>query len=184
MVLSHDPHIITNDEINLINNLTFDEIQNLNMGKKQVISFDKGLNIIKSKNKNFKLHIDLKSNNILNDVVNKLEYYNLDDNTMVQSWFSSTFKDLNNTNIKTGLVSYYPSKLHVKEAYNNNIDAVIPHYTSPNLKHYVKHANNYGIQCGCWSINDSKTDVINTLETKSDFVITNRPIYAFNYLHK
>lgn len=178
-VLNHDPHIINGADIMLIRNNTLKEIQ----AKTDRLSLREALDILSEKNK-FTVYLDLKSMNIASKVVKIVKEYNMLDSVVVIAWLVSEFNSINDLNVKTGLISYYPSMNLVERAKENNINAIIPHYTSQKLNHIMKFAHQNNIECGYWTISDSKEDIIKGLSINPDFMITNQPNYAHEYLNK
>jgi glycerophosphoryl diester phosphodiesterase len=180
LILSHDPYIITDNDLFIFENSELDEIQQ--NSSEQIVLFEDALDLI-SNEENFDIHVDLKSPEKITDIVSKIEDYNLSNRVMLQSWNTSNFEPISHKNIKKALVSYYPSTTLIEKASKHNIDAVIPHYTSQNLSHYAKYSNKKGIECGYWAINDTKMDVLLGIDTSPNFIITNRPKEAVSYLN-
>jgi len=175
-VLNHDPHIINGRNIVLIRNNTLEEIQE----KTDRLSLRDALNILSEKD-NFTVYLDLKSTNISSEVVEIVKEYNMLDSVVVIAWLASEFDTIQDKNVKTGLISYYPSTNLVERAKENNINVIIPHYTSQKLKHIIKYAHENNIECGYWAISDSREDIIKGLSINPDFIITNRPNDAYDY---
>lgn len=177
-VLSHDPYVFQGNKFLFIESSNLSELQEVD---DRLILLKDALDFLKPKS-NFDIHIDLKSSGISKEVLKIVKSYNLVNSVIFQKWFVSDFVEIKNENIRKALVSYYPSTNMVDKAKNNNIDAIIPHYTSGNLNYFIKYANRHDIECGYWAINDTKEDVLNGINLNPNFMITNRPHYAYeNY---
>ncbi len=177
-VLNHDPHIITREGFMLIRNNTLEDIKN----KKDRLSLEEALHILSNVD-NFTVYLDLKSTNIASNVVEIVKKYNMLDSVVIIAWLESEFDSIKDIDVNTGLISYYPSTNLVERAKDNNIDSIIPHYTSSKLKHVIQYAHENEISCGYWAISDSENDIENGLSVNPDFTITNKPRYAYEKIN-
>lgn len=182
LVMSHDPHIVQDNDIKIIQNEKWGSLNNYNDSSDKLVLFEDALDLL-SKQKDFDIHVDLKFNGIQKDVTDKLEKYNLINNSIIQSWNISDFEPIKDVNVRKALLTYYPSTNIIDKAVKNDIYAVIPHYTSQNLKHYMEYANSKGIKSGYWVLNDTRSDIIQGIKTEPDFIITNRPYDAVKYIN-
>ncbi len=177
-ILNHDPHILTRNKFLLIRNNTLEDIKK----HKDRVSLKEALDIL-SNETDFTVYLDLKSTNIASEIVEIVKEYSMLESVVIIAWLESEFSSINNIDVNTGLISYYPSINLINRAKKNNIDSIIPHYTSRKLNHVIDYAHRNNISCGYWAISDSKTDIEKGLSVNPDFIITNKPRYAYQKIN-
>lgn len=182
LILSHENYLFNSSgNILRIDNNNLNEI--IEFSEEEIVLLDDALDIISSEN-NFEFFVGLKQPDTLEEIISRIESYNLLDNTTVQGWQVQDFEPfLDNNNIDKVLVSSFPSQSLIDEAVNNNIDSVMYHYTSQGNKYYNNYARSNGLKSGYWVINDSKSDIHRGLNTNPDFILTNRPRYTVELIN-
>jgi len=178
LILNHDPQIMTGNDIFIISRSNLDELQS---SSEEIVLLEEALDLLVDV-EDFDIYLDLKSSMIADDVLELVKSYELVDSSVLLSWSVLTFESVEDSDIRKALVSYFPSTQLVDRAYKNDIDAVIPHYTSQNLEYYIQYAHENNIGCGYWAISDTQDDIELGLRTQPDFIITNRPSYAYKKL--
>lgn len=177
-ILGHDNIKYSENNIHRIDETNLEELQDFH----NIVLLDKVFQLVSERD--IELYLGLKIPESLPDIINKASNYDILNQIVIQGWSADYFKPINNTNFKTVLADSLASENLINKAVENNIDCVMPHYTSQNLKYYHKYARENGIKSGCWLLNETIEDTKLSINTNPDFLLTNRPITALEFLDR
>ena len=165
------------------------ELKKLDAGKgEKILTLEEVFDFIKKineqKNKNIKLTIEIKEENLEKDIIEIIKKYNMIDKVAVISFYHNIVKNIKkiNKNIKTGILFVGNPVDASSMAKDADADFLFPNfnYVDENL---VTNAHKNKLKVFVWNVDDIE-NLENMLKLKVDGIGSNKPDVIVDYLRK
>lgn len=163
IVLSHDPHVLTDNNlpVNIISRVSYETIEDEVVRLKSFLEWFSRLD-------DMILFIEFKNGNIVDKVHNILVQYKVSDRCVFVSLDESHMKKFP-SDIASAYIGYFNTKLIESNFNSINADYIFPYYTPLTVN------QNQDTVDGYWFLTENEEDIENALRDNPDYLITNRP---------
>lgn len=182
VVLSHDPHIISDSSRRpyIIQQNSYEKLKSK---KPSLLTMDTFLSEMHSYNTYPELYIGVKNSDAIDPTVNMLESHNVVDKATFCSFEQSDIKRARqkNSNLKCGLVGFFDTTQLHNKAIRNSYEYILPHYNPGQSISFEQFISDRPYKYGYWLLEEDRDDLRQIAERQEyiDILMCNRPDLLF-----
>jgi len=175
LVLFHDPiyDISTDNGSGFVSDVPYETAKDFHKNEHYVITLEAALELIQPEN--VELYLELKTDEVFEKCIQVLEQFDYTEKTTFISLSEKELKPFIDEGYQTALINSTPYENNINIANEIGCTGIATHYTPIEKQSFINKANKQGFESIIWSLFDTKPSIKDSLNTKADTIIANRP---------